>query len=83
VNFLTTNAAEAEIPPRLKGRIAILQAFGYSDSPTLTHEHVRGQRLAPQGPTGGAEPSAPVQPEQPNVLRFGKLFKELAKQRGM
>jgi hypothetical protein len=31
----------------MRGHEMRLQAFGYLDSPTLTHEHVRGQRIDP------------------------------------
>src|SRR3954447_11576686 len=40
----------------MKGHETRLRAFGYLDSPTLTHEHVRGQRLDPQPAPAASEP---------------------------
>jgi hypothetical protein len=61
----------------MTGHTLMVEAFGYRDSPTLTHEHVRGQRLN-QGEGSKAEQD----PQQPGakVLRFGKLFKDLERQ---
>jgi hypothetical protein len=39
----------------MKGHETRLRAFGYLDSPTLTHEHVRGQRLDPQPAPAASE----------------------------
>ena len=47
--------ADGAYQAAMKGHEMMLQSFGFLDSPTLTHEHVRGQRVkidetpAPEG----------------------------------
>lgn len=56
----------------IAGRIAIMKAFGYLDSPTLTHEHVNGRRLSQ---VESAELGTPENPR--NVLQFGPAHRTM------
>lgn len=67
----------------MKGREMMLQSFGYLDSPTLTHEHVRGQKID-QGVEQGSTPPTIEHDaaEAPRVMRFEKTLRELKKRLG-
>ncbi|MBW3099243.1 hypothetical protein [Pseudohoeflea coraliihabitans] len=49
----------------LEGQKFMAQCFGYHDSPTLTHEHVCGQKLTQQSPDGDSEGSEGDGPSAP------------------
>lgn len=53
----------------LKAVDSMARCLGYSESPTLTHEHMNGESVAP---TKGPEPVHPNSQDNPNVLRFGR-----------
>jgi hypothetical protein len=61
----------------IAGRIAMIEAFGYKDSPTLTHEHVRGKSLKQAG-----EQTVVADRDQQNVVRFSKAIEEMRKRIG-
>lgn len=69
----------------IDGRKFLLRCFGYEDSPTLTHEHVKGQKIAPETPTDGAgeanEPSEP-QTAGANILPLTKAIRDLKRKVG-
>lgn len=69
----------------IDGRKFLLRCFGYEDSPTLTHEHVKGQKIAAEQPTAGAgeasEPSE-AQAAGTNVLPLSKAIRDLKRKIG-
>lgn len=59
----------------LDGRKFFMRCFGYEDSPTLTHEHVKGSKLPPIE-TGNREDEQPE--EKPsNIKSFSEALKKL------
>jgi len=66
-------------------RMFLIRCFGYEDSPTLTHEHVKGQKIAAEQPTAGAgeaaEPSE-AQTAGSNVLPLSKAIRDLKRKIG-
>lgn len=66
-------------------RMFLIRCFGYEDSPTLTHEHVKGQKIAPETPTDGAgEASGPseTQTAGANILPLTKAIRDLKRKVG-
>jgi hypothetical protein len=62
----------------ITGRVAVLTAFGYMDSPTLTNEHVRGKPLEP----GEAEKVGEERTER-NVVHLADSIRAIRKLRQM
>lgn len=86
MNFLVDKAVEAgEIKAAIDGHKTVLECFGYLDSPTLTHEHVKGQKIAPETPADGAgeasEPSE-AQAAGANILPLTKAIRDLKRKVG-
>ncbi len=65
-------AAAGDHKTAMDGEKFMIACFGYADSPTLTHEHIRGQPLVVVEPQGEAR----------EVPRFGKMLAELRKRAG-
>lgn len=69
----------------IDGRKFLIRCFGYEDSPTLTHEHVKGQKIAAETPTDGAgevnEPSE-AQTAGANILPLTKAIRDLKRKVG-
>lgn len=64
----------------IDGRKFLIRCFGYEDSPTLTHEHVKGQKIASETPTDGAgEASEASEPQTAgaNILPLTKAIRDL------
>lgn len=62
----------------LDGRKFLLRCFGYEDSPTLTHEHVKGQAI--QAPDRPAEEESDKQELRDSVVKnFAEELKKLRK----
>ena len=63
----------------IDGRKFLLRCFGYEDSPTLTHEHVKGKKLAetPADAQGEASSPEPARSTGQNVTDFSKALKQL------
>lgn len=58
----------------------MIRCFGYEDSPTLTHEHVRGKPIAQESPKddqGQEKPAEPAVPTGSNVLPLTKAIRDL------
>ncbi|MCA0342827.1 MAG: hypothetical protein LCH99_24250 [Proteobacteria bacterium] len=61
-------------------RMFMIRCFGYEDSPTLTHEHVRGKPIAEESPKddqGQGKPAETVVPAGSNVLPLTKAIRDL------
>jgi hypothetical protein len=58
----------------IAGRLGQLKAFGYMDSPTLTHEHVNGTRIGSPDPADAKT----IEDETPrNILAFGPAHRKM------
>jgi phage terminase small subunit len=71
---------KGEIKAAIDGHKTILECFGYMDSPTLTHEHVKGQKIQADQPAegqGDANAQAGGQPAGAAVLHISKALREL------
>lgn len=86
MNFLVDKAVEAgEIKAAIDGHKTVLECFGYLDSPTLTHEHVKGQKIAPETPpdgAGGASEPSETQAAGANILPLTKAIRDLKRKVG-
>lgn len=58
-----------------------ISCFGYEDSPTLTHEHVKGSKLPTAEPQSGDE-DAPQQPDRANVVMLAQAIKKAQRRAG-
>ncbi|HEV7247950.1 MAG TPA: hypothetical protein VGN93_13280 [Shinella sp.] len=61
-------------------RMFMIRCFGYEDSPTLTHEHVRGKPIAQETAKEGQGEEAPPSPRVQggsNVLPLSKAIRDL------
>jgi hypothetical protein len=58
-----------------------ISCFGYEDSPTLTHEHVKGKSL-PQDKPEGEGGEAPQQPDRTNVVMLAQAIKKAQRRAG-
>lgn len=64
-------------------RMFLIRCFGYEDSPTLTHEHVKGQRIQLERPSGYYDTARPPQDEHgSNVLPLSKAIRDLKRKIG-
>lgn len=76
-------AAEAgDHKAAIDGRKFMLRCFGYEDSPTLTHEHVKGEKLAhggTQSPADGDADSLATSAPASNVTRFPEVLRAIKK----
>lgn len=71
---------KGEIKAAIDGHKTILECFGYMDSPTLTHEHVKGQKIQAEQPTDGqgdANAQSGEQSAGAAVLHISKALREL------
>lgn len=71
---------KGEIKAAIDGHKTILECFGYMDSPTLTHEHVKGQKIQAEQPTDGQGEANAVPSEQSTgaaVLHISKAIRDL------
>lgn len=59
----------------------LIRCFGYEDSPTLTHEHVKGSKLATTEPQSGDD-DAPQQPDRANVVMLAQAIKKAQRRAG-
>ncbi len=66
--------AAGDHKPAMLGRITMIEAFGYKDSPTLTHEHVLGKSLK------APEEKNAEQERQP-TMRFAPILAELRRRK--
>lgn len=79
---LVDRAAEAgSWKDAIDGQKFIARCFGYEDSPTLTHEHVKGKSLPQDKPQGGEE-DAPQQPDRGNVVMLAQAIKKAQRRAG-
>lgn len=76
-------AAAGDIKTAIDGQKFVLTCFGYEDSPTLTHEHVKGQKLAQSDKEGAGEASegGDVSIPRSNVTSLEKALKELKRRK--
>ena len=61
-------------------RMFLIRCFGYEDSPTLTHDHVRGKQIAQEMPKDGQgeeNPAPQPVPAGSNVLPLSKAIRDL------
>lgn len=58
-----------------------ISCFGYEDSPTLTHEHVKGSKLQPtEG--GGGEDAPQAEPDRANVVVLAQAIRKAQRRAG-
>ena len=62
-------------------QMKVIRCFGYEDSPTLTHEHVKGKGLPVQDKPEGGEPEQP-RAEASNVAHLADAINKLRKRAG-
>ena len=53
INTCTAAEAAGDHKAAIDGQKFVLRCFGYEDSPTLTHEHITGQKLPEKADEGG------------------------------
>ena len=61
----------------MDGRLAMLEAFGYRDSPTMTHEHIAGRRIDTQPVPLQAAGEGTVTYLPPPERRFAQIMAKL------
>lgn len=74
-------AADKSWKDAIDGQKFIARCFGYEDSPTLTHEHVKGSKLPTTEPQSGDE-DAPQQPDRANVVMLAQAIKKAQRRAG-
>jgi hypothetical protein len=74
-------AADGSWKDAIDGQKFIARCFGYEDSPTLTHEHVKGKSL-PQDKPEGEGGQVQQQPDRANVVMLAQAIKKAQRRAG-
>jgi phosphoglucomutase len=80
----TCEAAEAagDHKAAIDGQKFVLRCFGYEDSPTLTHEHITGQKLPEKHQEGQEQDPATIM-AQAMTSAFPEALKRIKRDRAM
>ena len=74
-------AADKAWKDAIDGQKFIARCFGYEDSPTLTHEHVKGTKIPVHDKPEGDEPEEP-RVDMGNVTKLADAINKLRKRAG-